>query len=262
MNFANFDTWLKHDLLKIPVGASEHAHHMDDFMIYIHYLMVALFVIWMAYFVFAVFRFRQSAHPKADYTGVKSHASTWLELGVAVVEVVLLLGFAIPLWASAVDAEKFPAEKDSLVIRVIAEQFVWNVRYSGADAKFGKQDSKLIAPDNPFGVDKTDPASKDDMDAKEIHVPIGKPVIAHLTSKDVIHCFKVVPLRVTQDAIPGMSIPVHFKATRIGKYQITCAQLCGSGHATMKGSLIVESEADYKAWLAKVSKGTTATSFE
>ena len=261
----NFETWLKHKLLAIPPVASAHGDKVDDFIVYIHYLMAALFVIWMAYFCYAVFRFRKSAHPKADYTGVKSQASTWLEIGVAVVEVVLLLGFAIPLWASAVDADKFPAEKDSLVIRVIAEQFVWNVRYPGADGKFGKQDPKLIAPDNPFGVDKTDPADttwKDDVDAKEIHVPLGKPVIAHITSKDVIHCFKVVPMRVTQDAIPGMSIPVHFKATKVGKYQITCAQLCGSGHATMKGLLVVDTEEDFKAWLAKASKGTTATSFE
>ena len=213
----NFETWLKHDVLKIPLGASEHAHRMDDFMVYIHYLMVLLFVIWTAYFLYVIVRFRKGAHPKADYVGVKSHLSSWLEVGIAVIEAVLLLGFAIPLWAAAVDADQFPAEKDSTVMRVVAEQFVWNVRYPGLDAKFGKQDPKLLAPDNPFGVDKTDPASKDDVDAKEVHVPVGKPVIAHISSKDVIHCFKVVQMRVTQDAIPGMSIPVHFKPTKVGK---------------------------------------------
>jgi cytochrome c oxidase subunit 2 len=85
----------------------------------------------------------------------------------------------------------------------------------------------------------------------EFHVPVDKPVIAYISSKDVIHSFKLVALRVTQDAIPGMRVPVHFKPNRIGKYQIYCAQLCGNSHANMAaGRIVVESEKDFNKWVA------------
>ena len=95
----------------------------------------------------------------------------------------------------------------------------------------------------------------------EIHVPVNKPVIAYISSKDVIHSFKIYGMRVTQDAIPGMRIPIWFKPVKEGRYQIFCAQLCGNGHAAMAGGfLVVENEAAYQKWLA--AKTGAATSFE
>src|SRR5438045_1949024 len=122
-------------LLGLPPLASEHGKYVDDLVIYVHYLMIALFVGWLAYFAYALFRFHRSRNPKADYVGVKNHASSWIEGAVALVEGVLLIGVAVPLWAKAVD--KFPAEKDSTVIQVVAQQFAWNARYPGKDATFG-----------------------------------------------------------------------------------------------------------------------------
>jgi cytochrome c oxidase subunit II len=88
-----------------------------------------------------------------------------------------------------------------------------------------------------------------------------RPVIIYISSKDVIHCFKIIALRVTQDAIPGMRIPVWFRPTHLGRYQINCAQLCGNGHSTMaSGFLVVESQEAFDKWLA--SKAGAATSFE
>jgi len=90
---------------------------------------------------------------------------------------------------------------------------------------------------------------------------VNKPVIIYVSSKDVIHSFKVIAMRVTQDAIPGMRIPVHFTPTEEGRYQINCAQLCGNGHSTMSGGyMVVESQAAFDRWIA--SKTGTATSFE
>ena len=254
-------------LMSFPPLASEHGKQMDDFIIYIHLLMGVLFVGWFAYFLYAIFRFRKSNNPKASYTGVQGHFSTYAEVAVAIAEVILLVGLAIPLWAKVVDAEKFPSEKDKpLVIRVTAQQFAWNFRYPGKDGAFGKQDMKFFAPDNRFAIDKNDPNSKDDIEAPTnlMVLPVNRDVIVHLSALDVIHCFKVVPLRVTQDVIPGLMIPSHFKATKEGKYMITCAQLCGNGHATMRGNLYVLSKADYEKWEADITakaKGT-ATSFE
>jgi cytochrome c oxidase subunit 2 len=250
-------------LLQLPVVASEHGRDVNELVVLVHWLMGVLLVLWSAFFVYTLWRFRASRQPKADYVGVKSHASTWLEVGVAGFEAVLLLGFAIPLWAKV--ADDFPTEGQATVVRVVAEQFGWNYIYPGADGKFGRQDLNLVAQDNPFGFDPADPATKDNFTVlNEMHVPMGRPVILNLSSKDVIHCFKVVPLRVTQDCIPGLNIPTHFTPTAEGKFQVICAQLCGNGHAAMaSGVVVVEKPEAYQQWLAtKSSGGGAATSFE
>src|SRR6478609_10825699 len=130
-------------LLGLPPLASEHGADVDKLILYVHWLMAALFVGWLAYFLYVIFRFRRSRHPKADYTGVTSHATSWIEGAVALVEAILLLGFAVPLWSKAVD--RFPSEKESTVIRVMAQQFLWNARYPGADGEFGKADLKFVS---------------------------------------------------------------------------------------------------------------------
>lgn len=248
------------DFLKLPELASKHGHDVDMLIIYIHWLMIALFVGWIVYFAYALFRFHHTRHPKADYVGVKSHASSVVEVLVAAVEGVILIALAIPLWARAVD--EFPAEKDSTVVQVVAQQFGWNVRYAGKDGLPGKQEMRFVKADNVFGIDPSDPNGKDDVQVSDqVHVVVNKPVIIFLSSKDVIHSFKILAMRVTQDAIPGMRIPTHFIPTKEGIYQINCAQLCGNGHSAMaNGRLIVESQEAFDKWLA--SKSGAATSFE
>ena len=250
-------------LLGLPELASVHGKDVDNLIIYVHILMAVLFVGWLGYFAYVLIRFHRSRNPKADYVGVRSHASNYIEVIVVIAEAVLLVGFAIPLWANA--AGKFPEEKDATVIQIVAQQFDWNVRYPGKDGKFGLQDMRWVSATNAFGVDPADPAGKDDVqDATQIHVVVGKPVIARISSKDVIHSFKIIAMRVTQDAIPGMRIPIHFTPTKVGHYQINCAQLCGNSHASMsRGMLIVESQKDFDEWLAKKpTAGAGSVSFE
>jgi cytochrome c oxidase subunit 2 len=237
-------------LLGLPVLAAETGKGVDELIIYIHLLMIALFIGWFGYFVYVLWRFRRGRNPKADHLGVRNHASNYIEGLVALIEGVLLLFVAIPVWAKAVD--KFPEEKDSTVIQIVAEQFDWNARYPGKDGKFGDQKMALATEQNVFGVDMADPNGKDDAQLKtEIHVVVNKPVIMYISSRDVIHSFKVLALRVTQDAIPGMRIPIWFLPTQTGTYQINCAQLCGIGHSSMsRGMLIVESQEDFDKWLA------------
>jgi cytochrome c oxidase subunit 2 len=243
-------------LLQLPPLASEHGADVDKLILYLHYLMILLFIGWSAYFLYALFRFRRSRNPKADYVGTTTHASTWIEVGVAVAEFALLFGMAVPFWARA--ADRFPDPKNSTVLRVIAQQFNWQARYPGADGEFGKQDIRLVSKQNPLGLlaldaqrKAEDTTGQDDRvsSLNDIAVPVNKPVIAHLTSLDVIHSFKVVPLRVTQDANPGMSIPFHFVPTKTNTYQIQCSQLCGNGHFSMKGFFRVLGQAEYEEWL-------------
>ena len=123
-----------------PAAASEHAGQIDQMIDVVHYLMFAVFIAWGAFFVYVLMRFRARRNPKAHYVGVKSKASTYGEVAVAVVEGVLLLGFSIPIWAERVD--QVPSESDSTVVRVVAQQFAWNVWYPGATASSGPLTSR------------------------------------------------------------------------------------------------------------------------
>ena len=252
--------WFADNVLHLPTLASKNGAAIDVLMVYIHVLMFALFVGWIVYFGYALYRFRQSRNARANYHGVRSHASNYLELAVAAIEAVLLIGIAVPIWARAVD--KFPAASESTVIQIVAQQYAWNVRYPGHDEIFGRQDMKFVTSDNVFGVDPADANGKDDIQVlNEVHAVVNKPVIIYLSSKDVIHSLRVLPMRICQDAIPGLRIPVWFTPTKTGKYQINCAQLCGPGHASMSGGfLFVESQADFDKWIA--SKSGTSASFE
>ncbi len=243
-----------------PVAAV-HAQGLDNLLWYVHVLMAVLFVGWLIYFLYVIVRFRKSRNPKADYHGVRGHASSYAEAMVAIVELVLLVFFAIPLWASAV--AKFPDAKDSLVLNVIGSQFSWRARYPGADKIFGKQDARMVTAENPNGLDLKDPNTKDDFEVvNDIVVPVDKDVIVNVSSMDVIHCFAIKPMRVTQDAIPGLKLATHFKATGTGIYPINCAQLCGNSHFAMRGTLTVKTQAEYDKWAASKVGAGAAGSYE
>jgi cytochrome c oxidase subunit 2 len=197
----------------------------------------------------------------ANYTGVKSHTSSYLEVGVAVVESILLFGFAIPLWAARVDA--MPPENEALLVQVTGEQFAWNVHYAGPDGAFGRTDIQLLdLQTNPLGLDRTDSAAMDDVTTvNQLYIPVNRPIIVRLRSKDVIHSFGVPEFRVKQDAIPGLTIPIWFiptvttaeMRTQTGnpafQYEIACAQLCGLGHARMRGFVTVQTAEEFQTWM-------------
>jgi cytochrome c oxidase subunit 2 len=249
--------------------AATHGAQIDNLIGWIHVFMLILFVGWGGFFLYTLVRFRKGRNPVASYAGVKSHTSSYLEVGVAVVEAVLLFGFAIPIWAARVD--RIPPESEALVVQLTAEQFAWNVRYAGADGVFGKTDVKLIdVQDNPLGLDKSDPAAKDDVTTiNQLYLPANKPIIVKLRSKDVIHSFNVPEFRVKQDAIPGLTIPVWFipnvttaeMRTRTGnaefQYEIACAQLCGLGHYRMRAYVTVLSPEEFQKWLDDKGKENT-----
>ena len=256
--------WFAYKLLGLPELASSNGRAIDNLIVYVHWLMLALLVGWTAYFFYVLWRFSAKRNPKADYEGSKSHIPKYTEIAVVVVEAILLLGIAIPLWGKNV--QQFPRPEDSTVIQIMAQQFGWNVRYPGLDGKFGRQDMRLISDNNIFGVDTNDVAGKDDIQYYngDIHVVVNKPVLIYLSSKDVIHSFKVLAMRITQDAIPGLRIPVTFTPNKIGRYQIVCAQLCGNSHAQMAGGfLLVQSQEEFDNWIKSKSAAAAAPkSFE
>ena len=232
----------------LPIDVSEHGAALDDLNWWLHLLAIILFVGWTGYFIYVLFRFKKSRNPQADYEGTKSHLGTYIEVAVIVAEIVLLIGFSIPLWAQW--ADDFPEESESVVLRIVAEQFAWNFHYPGSDGVFGNTAPQLIdVQTNPVGLDMEDPNAADDVIAKRLYLPVEKPIITHLTSKDVIHSFGIPAMRVKQDIIPGITIPVTFKVLETGKYLIACSQLCGNGHSSMRGFIEVLSQDNYTDWL-------------
>lgn len=252
-----------------PPGASAHAAGIDRMVDWVHILMALLFVGWIVFFAYVLVRFRKGRNPKADYRGTSGKANKVVEVGVCIAEVVLLVGFSIPLWAERVDA--FPDESEAVIVRVVAQQFAWNFWYPGADGVFGNADPSLVDEEaNPVGLDREDEAAKDDIiTLNQLHLPKGKPAIIHVSSKDVIHSFNLPNMRIKQDAVPGLSIPVWFVPTittaemRVQLksrerykdtaddfvYEIACAQLCGNSHYSMRGFLTVETPEEFQAWL-------------
>ena len=236
------------ELLGLPIQASEHAPAIDEMIILIHWLMAVLFVGWGAFYVYTLIRFRASANPKANYTGVTSHTSSYLEIGVAVIEAVLLIGFAVPAWAHRVN--DIPPEEEATVVNVIGKQFEWISHYPGADGRFGRRDISLITPTNNIGLDRSDPAGADDIvSINQLNLPLNKPVIVYLSSQDVIHSFGIAEMRVKQDAVPGLQIPVWWVPNVLGQFEVNCSQLCCLGHYRMRGFVTIMEQDEYDAWL-------------
>ena len=239
---------LINEFLGQPPNASAHGYQIDHILEFCHWFMSALFIGWSTFFIFVLIRFRKRRQPAADHAGVRSPISTHLEFSVVLIEAVLLLGFAIPLWAKRVN--QFPPGTDALVVHVVAQQFSFNYHLPGPDGQFGRRDASFVSNSNPVGLDPNDPAGKDDIvTTGELHVPVNRPVIAELSSKDVIHDFFLPSMRIAGDAIPGSLIPVWFTPLKTGTYEVICGQLCGLGHYGMKGTLVVDTPQDYQAWL-------------
>ena len=247
--------------LGLPALASTHGGQIDSMIGWVHVFMLILFVGWGGFFTYCLFRFRRSRHPVANYAGVKSHTSSYLEVGVAVVEAILLFGFAIPLWAARVD--RMPSDQRSAARSGHRRAVRLERPLCGPRRGIRPHGHQVDRPqDNPLGLDRSDPAAKDDITTlNQLYLPVNKPIIVKLRSKDMIHSFGVPEFRVKQDAIPGLTIPIWFvpnvttaeMRTRTGnpefQYQIACAQLCGLGHYRMRGFVTVQSAEEFQKWM-------------
>ncbi len=237
----------------MPPDYSAHGPELDALNLYVHWLMLILFIGWGLLFVFILLRFRASKNAKANYHGTQSHLSKWAEIGIFVVECVLLFGISIPAWSRWTTRPE--PQKNPLEIRVVGEQFAWNVHYPGPDGIFGKTDAHHVTSSNSLGLDPADPHAKDDVATlNQLHLQVDRDVVIRLTSKDVIHSFSLPYMRVKQDTLPGMEVPVHFRPLKTSgaeTWEIACAQLCGLGHYRMKGQYHVQTKADFDKWLAE-----------
>ena len=249
--------------LGLPINSSSHGHMVDSVLGWVHWLMLVLFIGWGAYLIYTIIRFNNKSNPEADYNGLQSHFTRYVEIGVIVFEAFLLIGLSLPLWSQL--KTSVPDKSDVHEIRVIAQQFAWNIHYPGNDGIFGKTNIEKVDEEiNPIGLDRAGNGADDIVTINQLHLPVNNQVMLYLSSKDVIHSFGLPEMRVKQDIIPGMEIPIFFTPTmtshdfldmlkgtvREGKgYEIACAQLCGNSHYRMRGFVTVESEEEYNAWL-------------
>ncbi len=235
-------------LLGIGEVYSEHGVMVDYMLEAVHWFMLLLFIGWSIFLAYVLTRFHKSKQQKAIHSGVTGHASSHLEIGVVVVELVLLLGFAFPLWGQR--TEDMPLNPD-VQVRAIGAQFNWNFHYAGADGVFGNSHPFFYSGNNPAGIDPEDPNGKDDIVASQLTLPVRKSVVIGVTSRDVIHNLALVGARMATDANPGQLNRIWFVPTKTGKSEIICGQLCGSQHGVMKGDMDIVEEKDYIAWLAE-----------
>jgi cytochrome c oxidase subunit 2 len=212
----------------LPPSASTFAPQIDRMYYAILIITGAVFFLTEFLLLWFVFRYRHREGRKAEYI----HGNVAAEVIWTAVPFVIVIWIALAsrgVWASIKDPNNIPA--NAIEVRVAAKQFEWNVYYPGPDGT-------LDTPD-------------DFTTRNRLEVPVGRPINVFLTSEDVIHSFWLRELRVKQDAVPGMEIQVWFEATEAGEYPIGCAELCGTGHTRMRGTLIVHSEADYQRWLSE-----------
>jgi cytochrome c oxidase subunit II len=206
----------------------------------------AIFILAQLGLAFAILRFRDRGQG-ARY----SHGTHELEILWTAATTIIFLGLGL-LGYKAWGAVRFtPAAPGAIPIEATTSQFVYNFRYPGPDGKFGMTNPKLISPStgNPLGLDPRDPAGRDDIVVPTLTVPVNREIDLLIRSQDVIHSFFVRELRLQQDAVPGLTVPLHFTADKIGTYDIVCTQLCGLGHYKMHSFLKVVSEAEYESFL-------------
>ena len=227
-----------------PESISEHGPLVD------HQFMITIVVCGIAFAAaqiglgWVVWKYRDSsATTRATY----SHGNNRLEVVWTVVTAVVFISLAVMGQRVWVSLHLHAAPPGSYTVEVVAQQFSWNFHYHGKDNAFGRTDPKLIDDStlNYVGLDDTDPNAKDDSVVSTLVVPVNRPVELILKSKDVTHSFFVPQLRFKQDLVPGMAIPVHFTVTRIGKYELACAELCGMNHYKMKSYMLVLPENEF-----------------
>jgi len=240
--------------LGIPENYSEHGGSVDHLIDIVHWFMFALFVGWTIFFLVCLWKFRAKKNPKASYHGVTNHVSSHLEIGVVIIEAVLLLGFAFPLWWDRTDTFDEVSQSDPVRVRVIAYQFGFAYHYPGADGKFGRIDRHLVNRVGDPCIDPADPNGYDDFVTSNLKLPVKRNAILQITSTDVIHNYSIIPMRIQQDAIPGRDIPMWFKPMKKLETFVVCGQLCGKEHANMAGFMEVVTQKSYSSWAAEKSK--------
>jgi cytochrome c oxidase subunit 2 len=206
-----------------------------------------VFVAVLSFTAYCVYRFRYRKDRRSEYKP-EDHKLEWWLTGLTAAGVAIMLAPGLVAWNDFVTVPE-----DAAAFEVVGQQWNWRYRFPGQDGVLGTSDIQNITDDNPFGLNPDDPNGQDDIlvDDSELHLPIGQPVQALLRSIDVLHDFYVPQFRAKMDMVPGMITFFWLTPTRNGTFDILCFELCGIGHHEMRGTVVVEAQADFEAWLGE-----------
>ena len=221
--------------------------YIDDTIILTFWITGVVFIAVILFMAYCIIKFRYKEGNRSEYEPENKKLEWWLTiltgLGVA--------GMLIPglfVWNQFVTVPK-----DASKIEVMAQQWQWSFRYPGKDGVLGTSEIKFINDDNPFGLNPDDPNGQDDVlvEGDDLHLPMDKPVEVLLRSIDVLHDFYVPQFRAKMDMVPGMITYFWLTPTRTGTFDIMCFELCGVGHYTMRGNVVVETKDSFEEWMSE-----------
>lgn len=219
--------------------------YIDDTISLTFWITGTVFVAILLFMAYCVLRFRSRPGRRAAYEPENKRLEWWLTVATA-------LGVAAMLAPGLVVWHRFiTVPPDATEIEVVGQQWRWSYRMPGPDGRLGMSDVRHIGPDNPLGLDPGDPNGQDDLivETDDLRLQIDRPVRVLLRAVDVLHNFYVPEFRAKMDMVPGSVTYVWFTPTRTGTFDVLCAELCGVGHAMMRGRVVVAEEAEHQAWL-------------
>ncbi len=219
--------------------------YIDNTLVITFWITGAVFIAVVLFMAYCLIRFRHREGQKAAYEPESKRLELWLTV-VTSVGVAALLAPGLYVWSQFINV---PAKAHE--VEVVGQQWQWSFRLPGEDGRLGKADSRLVSSDNPLGIDPRDPNGADDVviEADDLHLPVGAPVKVLLRSIDVLHDFYVPEFRAKMDLIPGTETYFWMTPVRTGSFDILCAELCGTGHAFMRGVVVIDKDEDYQEWL-------------
>ncbi|CAH2598603.1 Alternative cytochrome c oxidase subunit 2 [Rhodovastum atsumiense] len=222
-------------------------HYIDTTILITFWITGFVFTAVVLFMAWCVFRFRHRPGHRAAYDPENRRLESWLGIATAI-GVAAMLAPGLFVWRDFVNVPQQAAE-----IEIVGQQWQWGFRLPGKEGRLGTTDAKFVSADNPLGLNPDDPAGRDNVVVigDDLHLPVGHPVKLLLRSIDVVHDFWVPEFRAKMDLMPGLVTYFWVTPTRTGTFEIFCAGFCGIGHPQMRGNLVVDTEGDYRSWLAK-----------
>ena len=219
---------------------------MDDTILLTFWVTGFVFIVVNLFLAYCVVKFKHNPSRKAAYEPENNKLETWLT-------VITSIGvFAMLAPGLIVYRDFIRVPDDAVIFEAVGHQWQWSYRLPGKDGALGKADNRNVTFDNPLGIDPDDPWGQDDIVVigEPAHIQVDQPIKFNLRSKDVLHDFYVPQFRAKMDLVPGLVSYFWMTPTLTGTYEVMCAELCGVGHYNMRSSIVVDTEADYKTWLA------------
>ena len=266
-------------------SASEHGNEVDNLMIISMIIIFIVQTITQFLLHYFAFKYKGEKGKKAlFYADNNTLEAIWTIIPVIVLAGLIIYGLFT--WTSIMNVDE---SEDPMIVELYAQQFNWTARYAGNDNVLGQSNVRLIDIDkaNILGVDESDPNAQDDVITKELHLPVGKPVLFKMRSQDVLHSAYMPHFRAQMNCVPGMVTQFGFtptittaemrqnpdmieKVANINKiridnsaeieakgqelryefdYLLLCNKICGKSHYNMQMKIIVETQEEYDAWM-------------